>query len=181
MDLDTDQRAEELFQQAADLPPDERARFLRERCGGGSGGDTDTALLARVRTLLEHHDAASDTFLAGQQPADVGKRIGPYTLLRVLGEGGMGTVYEAEQDRPRRLVALKLIRPGFMSEVMVRRFEEADVLGRLDHPGIARVYHAGLLETPAGPQPFFAMELVRGTRLDEWVRQHNPPTKRRLD
>ena len=135
-----------------------------------------------MRTLLAHHDAASRTFLAGDQPADAGKHLGPYTLLRVLGEGGMGTVYEAEQDHPRRRVALKLIRPGFISGAMVRRFEyEADVLGRLEHPGIARVYHAGLIESENGKQPFFAMELVRGVRLDEWVKQRNPPTKTRLE
>ena len=177
MELQDNQRAEELFQQAADLPPAERARFLHERCGG----DTDTALLARVRTLLEHHDAVSPAFLAGQQPAEVGKRIGPYTLLSVLGEGGMGTVYEAEQDRPRRRVALKLIRPGFITPATLRRFDyETDVLGRLDHPGIAKVFGAGTADVGMGTQPYFVMELVHGKRLDEFVRDARLSTHQRL-
>src|SRR5262245_20764983 len=143
MPIDPDQRVEELFHQAADLPPGQRSDFLRRRC-------TDASLLIRVQTLLEHHELAGAHFLGGPRiPATDGatsalahQRVGSYTLLRILGEGGMGTVFEAEEDHPRRRVALKLIGPGLMTAAMLRRFEyEAELLGRLEHPGIARIYH----------------------------------------
>ena len=170
-----------LFDGAADLPQGERAEFLRRHCD-------DADVIARVQSLLRHHDLAGERFLAGPRPAEAPavetfrqRRVGSYTLLRVLGEGGMGTVYEAEQGHPRRRVALKLIRPGLMTPGVRRRFEfEADVLGRLDHPGIARIYEAGIAHGDHGEQPYFAMELVSGVRLDEWVRRNDPPLQRRL-
>jgi hypothetical protein len=97
--------------------------------------------------------------------------IGAYEVVRVLGSGGMGTVYEAIQDAPRRRVALKVMRESMASEDAVRRFErEARILGTLQHPGIAQVYDAGMTALPeaargfAGPQsvPYFAMELLPG-------------------
>ena len=94
--------------------------------------------------------------------------IGGYTLVRKLGEGGMGVVYEALQGNPRRAVALKIIRGGaYVDETVVRLFErEVQALARLKHPGIAAIYEAG--RTEAG-QHFFAMELVAGRRLDEFL------------
>src|SRR5687768_1769983 len=86
--------------------------------------------------------------------------IGDYRILGVLGEGGMGVVYRAEQQHPRRPVALKVIRPLLGGRGLLRRFRlEAETLGRLEHPGIARIYEAGTAQTDAGVQPFFAMEL----------------------
>jgi serine/threonine protein kinase len=98
---------------------------------------------------------------------------GQFRLLRKLGEGGMGIVYEAEQQHPRRLVALKLIRGGqYVDEFHRKMFErEAAALARLKHPGIATIYEMGCL--PDG-QPFFAMELVRGEALDRFAR---PPAQ----
>ena len=82
--------------------------------------------------------------LAGGAPA----RIGPFRILAPIGEGGMGIVYEAEQEHPQRRVALKVIRPGMVPADVLRRFEhEAEVLGRLQHPGIAQIYEAGIEET----------------------------------
>ena len=93
----------------------------------------------------------------------------------------MGVVYEAEQDRPRRRFALKVIRPGLVNPKMLRRFEhEYEFLGRLQHPGVAQVYQAGIVESPLGPQPYFAMELVRGRRLDEYVRARQLSLTERL-
>src|SRR5262245_16064751 len=93
----------------------------------------------------------------------------------------MGIVYEAEQERPQRRVAVKIVRPGVVPEAVLRRFErEYEFLGRLHHPGIAQIYQAGVAETPYGPQPYFAMELVKGRRLDEYVRATNPPLRERL-
>ena len=93
----------------------------------------------------------------------------------------MGTVYEAEQDRPRRKVALKVIRPGLASPQLLRRFElEAQVLGRLQHPGIAHIYEAGMADAGYGPQPFFAMELVPGRPLTEFAEAEQLGTRERL-
>jgi tetratricopeptide (TPR) repeat protein/predicted Ser/Thr protein kinase len=94
--------------------------------------------------------------------------IGQYKILDVLGEGGMGVVYRAEQERPRRRVALKVIKPGVESRETLRRFEhEGQVLGRLQHPGIAQVFETGTADTGRGAQPFFAMELVDGVPLTD--------------
>src|SRR5262245_58067581 len=90
------------------------------------------------------------TFATGSEPAsaaqgtDAPTTIGRYKIVRLIGEGGMGAVYEAEQDQPRRTVALKVIKPGMASPALLKRFEqEAQALGRLQHPGIAQIYEAG--------------------------------------
>jgi tetratricopeptide (TPR) repeat protein len=107
--------------------------------------------------------------------------IGPFRILSVIGEGAMGIVYEAEQDRPQRRVALKMVRPGMVSGDLLRRFElEYEFLGRLHHPGIAQIYQAGVAQMEYGPQPYFGMELVRGTRLDVYVRSKAPELRDRL-
>jgi serine/threonine protein kinase len=94
----------------------------------------------------------------------------------------MGMVYEAEQDRPHRLVALKIVRPGMVPASALRRFElEYEFLGRLQHPGIAQIYQAGVEDMEYGPQPYFAMELVRGKRLDVYVRAKAPGLRERLE
>ena len=109
-------------------------------------------------------------------------RIGRYRLLRLLGEGGMGVVYEAEQDSPRRTVALKVIRAGYTTGEMLRRFEnEAQALGRLQHPGIGQIYEAGMASTPFGRQPYFAMELVHGESLLAYCDRRSLPVRQRLE
>jgi serine/threonine protein kinase/Tfp pilus assembly protein PilF len=99
---------------------------------------------------------------------DLPERIGAYRIVGVLGEGGMGTVYEAEQPSPRRRVAVKVVRGGrFVDEGLVRMFRrEAESLARLKHPNIGGIYESG--RTSDG-QHFFAMELVRGASLDRWL------------
>jgi non-specific serine/threonine protein kinase/serine/threonine-protein kinase len=93
------------------------------------------------------------------------ENIGPYRILSELGEGGMGTVYKAEQQNPHRLVALKVIKAGIVTDELFRRFEqEAEALGRLQHVGIAQVYEAGTADSGFGPQPYFAMEFIEGVR-----------------
>jgi serine/threonine protein kinase/WD40 repeat protein len=184
-----------VFDGAAELPPGERGAFLDAACRG------DPGLRAEVESLLAHDPArpdggADDTFLksplfrsseypptaplqgdSADGPAPP-QRIGHYRVVRTLGAGGMGTVYEAEQDNPRRAVALKVIRKGFASPGIVKRFiHEAQVLGRLQHPGIAQIYEAGL----AGDgQPFFAMELIRGLPLNEYAQKHRLDPHARL-
>lgn len=108
--------------------------------------------------------------------------IGAYRILGVLGEGGMGTVYRAEQQNPQRLVALKVIRAGIATGEHLRRFElEAEMLGRLQHPGIARIYEAGTASGDAGTQPYFAMEFIQGLPLIEYAAARNLNTLVRLD
>jgi WD40 repeat protein len=102
-----------------------------------------------------------------------------YQVLRELGRGGMGTVYEAQQDTPHRPVALKVIRPGLASPQLLRRFtREAEILGRLHHPGIAAIYEAGLTEDRL---PFFAMELIHGEPLDAYARLRGLTAPARLE
>jgi len=110
---------------------------------------------------------------------EIGSTIGCYKLLSVLGEGGFGMVYLAEQQRPiKRLVALKLIKPGMDTKQVIARFEtERQALAMLDHPHIARVFDAGATE--AG-RPYFAMEYVKGIPITEYCDKYKLATKERL-
>lgn len=105
---------------------------------------------------------------SGEGPDQVPERIGRYPVIRRLGSGGMGVVFEAEQLAPRRRVALKVIRGAWLDDRRTRALfrRETEVLARLTHPGIAAIYDAG--ETKEGA-PFFVMELVEGLALDEWA------------
>src|ERR1041384_2451503 len=99
----------------------------------------------------------------GDVPRPPIRKIGRYATTRLIGEGGMGAVYEAEQDQPRRTVALKVIKAGLASPELMRRFaQESQALARLQHPGIAQIYDAGTADAGYGPQPYFAMEFLRG-------------------
>jgi tetratricopeptide (TPR) repeat protein len=109
------------------------------------------------------------------------ERIGNYRIIEVLGRGGMGVVYGAEQDRPRRRVALKVLRtwPGEQGQL---RFQlEGELLGRLQHPGIASIHEVGTATVGGMTVPFFAMELVRGTSLDRYVNEQAPTVRARLE
>ncbi len=116
-------------------------------------------------TIDPHVEPAS----GGESGPLIGHRLGPYRVHSLLGEGGFGSVYLAEQSEPvRRRVALKVIRPGMDSRAVVARFEaERQALALMDHPGVARVFDAGV--TPEG-RPYFAMELVRGEPIDRFCR-----------
>jgi tetratricopeptide (TPR) repeat protein len=114
-------------------------------------------------------------------PGPPPEKIGPYKILEALGAGGMGVVYRAEQEQPRRQVALKVMKPGTASGDRLRRFEhEAQVLGRLQHEGIARIYEAGTADTGHGPQPYFAMELIQGKPLTVFADDQRLGTRERL-
>jgi len=163
--------AEAAFNSALERPPEEREAYLGKACGD------DTALLAEVRELLAAHEAAGNFLkteallspevehaLARGKAEEAGDRIGPYKLLRRLGEGGFGVVWMAEQEQPvQRRVALKIIKPGMDTKEVVARFEqERQALARMDHPNIAKVFDAGA--TPLG-RPYFVMELVTAIRV----------------
>jgi len=175
-------RVEELFDQAVDLEPTRRAAFLDEQCAG------DAELRAAVEDLLQLDSKAqaAESFLrsplAKLRPkvlAPLLPTIARYRVVRVLGEGGMGTVYEAEQDNPRRTVALKVIRTGLAQDSLLKRFtREAQILGRLRHPGIAQVYDAGITESG---QPYFTMELIAGVPLDQYAQEQALDARGRLE
>jgi eukaryotic-like serine/threonine-protein kinase len=110
---------------------------------------------------------------------DTGRRIGPYRLLQVIGEGGMGEVWVAEQLEPRRKVALKLIKAGMDTKQVVARFEsERQALALMDHPAIAKVFDGG--STPEG-RPYFVMEYVAGVPITEHCDTHKLSTSARLE
>jgi len=127
----------------------------------------------------------SEIILTAQKSTRVAARhavVGHYTILELIGEGGMGTVYEAEQEHPRRTVALKIIKAGTTDTESLRRFEqEAQALGRLQHPGIAQIYDAGMADTGFGPQPYFAMEFIRGRTIGEYVRERHLNLREQLE
>ncbi len=109
------------------------------------------------------------------------EQIGPYRISAVLGQGGMGIVYLACQDKPDRTVAVKVIRRGAEGRDLRRRFRrEAEALLRLHHPGIAEVYDVGLFEDEDGAQPYLAMEHVQGLRLTEYARSHGLSVRQRM-
>ena len=184
-----------LYHLALELQESARPTFLERVCSG------DKSLERGVLSLLEYAEETGN-FLeepalavagkalamsagAGQNGAVVARplpvAIGRYRIVGLLGEGGMGIVYEAEQEQPRRRVALKIIKPGLAVGQRLLRFKhEAQALGRLQHPGIAQIYEASTADTGFGPQPYFAMELIRGLSLLEYVRANSLNTRQRL-
>lgn len=108
-------------------------------------------------------------------------QIGRYRIVSLLGEGGMGVVYEAEQDQPKRMVALKVVREDFVTDDLLRRFAlESKVLGRLQHAGIAQIFDAGTFDEVHATLPYFAMELVRGQSLTQYANTHALNLRQRL-
>ena len=168
---------EELFQKVVDLPPDRRSDFLEGQA------ELDQELRAEVEALLECLDdtrvASLDFLEKTDEPEFIGLRIGPYKVLELIGEGGFGAVYMAEQEDPiRRRVALKIIKLGMDTKQVIARFEaERQALALMDHPNIARVLDAGA--TPTG-RPYFVMELVRGIPISDFCDEKSLSVQERL-
>ena len=114
--------------------------------------------------------------------AGIPKRIGQYRIKRAIASGGMGTVYEAIQEKPRRTVALKLMRAGIASRSALRRFEyESQLLARLRHPGIAQVYDAGTHKDGEVTVPYFAMEYIVGAKaVTDYAKEKKLGTRERM-
>ena len=182
-------RIEELFLAAVELPAPERRDYLRKACG------TDTSLASEVEAMLAcDNDAVlaavqeiANGALAAEDPEPASeqlltpKMIGKYRILDRIAVGGMGIVYRAEQDNPRRQVAVKAVRADVMNPGLIARFQqEKELLGRLTHPGIAHILEAGTFDHGYGQQPFFAMELVDGVDLLSFARQRNLSIEARL-
>ena len=187
-DVQRHRLAKDLFGQALEHPEGERSEFLDEVCHG------ETALRAEVDSLLQFENQRTEDLepgnIGGSTPPPpvgtslAGKRIGHYKILRVIGTGGFGTVYEAQQEHPRRRVALKVIKPGVASAATLRRFEyESELLGRLQHQYVARIYEAGIHTDENDERvPYFTMEYVPGAcSLTDYADGRQLDTRQRLE
>jgi len=184
---------EDLFQRTIDLPRDAREAFVARACAG------KPAIEAELRALLREDDEGTKALLRGpwlataaglsprHTPGEeiatgdepIPERIGAYRVLERIGQGGMGTVYLAQQDLPiRRKVALKVVRRGMASEHVLARFDaEREALARLTHPNIARVYDGGAI---AADRPYFVMEHVPGVPITTFCERERLPFDDRL-
>ena len=180
MSADLFDRVEQLFDATLDLPPEKREAYLADACGD------DEALRQRVERLLRHVGRATANVVVwsdvdetidvpeydpdhAEQP---GTKIGSYALRELIGEGGFGAVYRAEQEHPvRREVALKIIKMGMDTKRVIARFEaERQALALMNHPNVARVFDAGATDTG---RPYFVMEYVPGEPITGYCdRQH---------
>lgn len=174
-----------IFHSARDIPdPEGRREYIRAACGG------DLARVAHIEALLAaanapdsllDRPAGSDhawtTDLSAESP---GTLIGAYKLIEQVGEGGMGTVWMAQQTQPvKRVVALKLIKPGMDSKQVIARFEaERQALALMDHVNIARVLDAG---TTSAGRPYFVMDLVKGVPITKYCDEHHLTPRQRLE
>ncbi len=194
------ERIMDVLTSASEMPPEERTAHIEAACGG------DAALRAEVESLLRSHDAGG-RFLS-QATVDIkpgnergggahvigltlsgaaaassheheGQMIGRYKLLQVIGEGGFGTVWMAEQREPvKRRVALKIIKLGMDTRQVITRFEaERQALAMMDHPSIAKVFDAGSTETG---RPYFVMEYIKGVPILEHCESEDLSIEARL-
>jgi len=193
--------AKQIFGEALEEPPDERAAFLVAACGG------DTALRSEVEALLGAFDAADEFLVSKDAPVGDAERlavaasparrldsptqetrpnegpgavIGRYKLLQEIGHGGFGTVFMAEQREPVvRKVALKVIKLGMDTRQVIARFQaERQALAMMDHPNIAKVLDAGATSTG---RPYFVMELVKGVPITQFCDDHQLAPRERLE
>jgi WD40 repeat protein/serine/threonine protein kinase len=176
---------EDIFHKALDITdPQKRVAYLDNACKGNK------QLRAEVEELIQAHEQAGDFLNSPKSESDVtldsspliegpGTKIGHYELLELIGEGGMGLVYLAEQKEPvRRKVVLKIVKPGMDSRQVIARFEaERQVLAILDHPNIAHVFDAGTTETG---RPYFVMEYVKGTSITRYCDEKKLSIEQRL-
>jgi len=174
-------RLEELFEKALPLQGGERVRFVERAC-------ETPAQRAELLKLLAAHDSSGD-FLetpayrpvppAAAAPDPPPARIGSCDIVRKLGSGGMGVVYEALQPTTGRRVAVKVIRTGTHLDPLAQRMFQREIhtLGRLDHPAIATIYDAGCTRDGV---PYFVMELVDGLPLDQFIRRHRLNIRQRV-
>jgi len=175
-----------IFHQAIDLPSSERDAFILQAADG------DESLRIEVQSLLASHDRAGRFIESGGgqvatvglnrvHPDDmIGRRVGAYRIVREIGRGGMGAVYQGVRDDTEfsKKVAIKLIRTGMSTDSVVRRFlSERQILANLDHPNIARLLDGGTSEEGL---PYFVMEYIEGQPLGEYCDTHRLATDERL-
>ena len=207
-DLSLEQRVARVLDDAGDMSGPSLVAFVRGRCqhdpevvrevealfnlAGDENPILDSPEFAPDRIALDRLHAAiaskadpSDSPTSAfdkvrDLPIPLPQAIGPYRVLRLIGEGGMGLVYEAEQPSPKRRVAIKVIARGVATRAMLARFRnEAQVLGQLKHPGIAQIFEAST--DVATGQAYFAMEYVEGPALTRFVRDRGLSDRQRVD
>jgi len=179
-------QVESIFEQALDLPQEDRAKFLNRNCDG------DQELRCEVKSLLDSHASAGlfidepSLFILDEDTKQEergiapGQLLGAYRILREIGRGGMGAVYLAERadEQYKKLVAIKLIKRGMDTDAVLRRFRnERQILAGFDHPNIARLFDGG---TTHGGLPYFVMEHVEGMPINEYCAAHKISLVERL-
>ena len=185
------QRVQELFDAALERSGEERSSYLAAECSG------DRELLEDVESLLDHDTQAEADFMRPavrdrdlteapeslEEDPFIGTTVGRFHIQARIASGGMGIVYEAVQDAPRRTVALKIMRRGIPSRSALRRFQyEAQIMGRLRHPGIAQIFEAGVHDASGARVPYFAMEYIPEARdILEYAEDEKLDIRRRLE
>ena len=186
-------RLDEAFRRVVATPLNNRAAVIEASCGGDADLRRDLERMLEIDQSLPGfaQDDVIDGILAARAAAALAthgavttthpRRIGAYDIDCVIGAGGMGMVYRARQPHPAREVALKVLHSSLLSASLRQRFQrEAEILGRLQHPGIAQVHEAGEWICDGRSLPFFAMELVDGEPLTDYARTHKLRTRERL-
>ncbi len=179
-DSNVEIRALALFEASLNIPAEKRPEWLREQAG------EDTDLLQKVLKLNAIDSKPASAIVTGQVPIDsdlpedIPDRIGTYRISRLIGQGGMGAVYQGQRDSGDfdHVVAIKLIRSSVLSDSLRQRFDrERQTLAKLIHPNIARLYDGGETEQK---NPYFVMEYVDGMPITHWVKQHDLSEKERI-
>jgi eukaryotic-like serine/threonine-protein kinase len=172
--------ARDIFLAAIRLPAEEQEAYLREACGDDQELHRRVSLLLRAQAEIGSFHAPPDHTIDQPATESPGTVIGPYKLIEPIGEGGMGTVWMAQQTEPvKRLVAVKLIKAGMDSEQVIARLEaERQALALMDHPNIARVLDGGTTEQG---RPYFVMDLVRGVPITKYCDEHHLTPRQRLE
>ncbi len=176
------QQIQQLLDEALSLPAAEVPAFLASTCAGDADlhGEVERLYAAcqSAQEFLVEPPAQLVSALLDESNIDTQQRVGPYTLIREVGRGGMGTVWLAERADIQKRVALKLVSGGLGSSARIERFLfERRVLARLEHPHIARLLDAGVTEQGT---PWLAMEYVEGERIDYWCEERQLGTRERL-
>jgi eukaryotic-like serine/threonine-protein kinase len=179
-DPDLDRRAMELLEAALENPKGDRRDWIENAAAG------ETSLRDRTWQLLRAHDEAEGILATGgpdfdDDSAEHPERIGAYRVVELLGQGGMGAVFKAEREAGDfdHEVAIKVIRPGALSDVLVERFErERQILASLSHPGIARLYDGGTTDEGG---PYFVMEFIDGLSILKWAEERGLSLNDRLN
>jgi serine/threonine protein kinase len=180
-------RLSRRLDQGLDLPVEARAAWVESVTGLDDGlkpvlrdllGGAVNGLPGTLPKLGEAAEATGDPRDERPMPAAIGR----YRVIGLIGQGGMGAVYQAEQEEPRRTVALKVVKPGLTDPAALRRFaRESQSLARLQHPGIAQIYASGIADTGLGPQPWFAMEYIRGLPLLQFAGANRLTARQRVE
>jgi serine/threonine protein kinase len=175
-------RVKAIFAEALEIPAADRQAFLDQACNDNPAlrGEVEAFLSAAQRAGDFMGAATSDAIAPSSPPERLGSSVGPYKLLQLIGEGGFGSVYMAEQEFPvRRKVALKIIKLGMDTKQVIARFEaERQALAMMDHPNIARVLDAGATESG---RPYFVMELVKGVPITQYCDEQSLTTAQRVE